>query len=226
MTEKDIKKEENELEKTAEETVGVDNVTEVKDFSEKEIKEVESDLAENKEDSQTTEVKNKPAFSKKPFKKNFSSRRKKRFSKPRSEFDQKIIKIRRVTRVVSGGRRFSFSVAMVLGNRKGKVGVGIAKAGDTALAIEKAIKNAKKNMIELKLTENNSIPYDVSKKYTASVIKLIPTKEGKGLSAGSSLKIVLELAGITDVTGKILSRSKNQLNIAMATLGALKTFKK
>ncbi|MFH0846110.1 MAG: 30S ribosomal protein S5 [Patescibacteria group bacterium] len=223
MTEQDIKKEDDLVEDT-EELVGVAGVEEVKDFSEKEIKEVEAEMNDGAESEKSEEI--KPAFEKKSFKKNFSSRRKKRFTKPRSEFDQKIIKIRRVTRVVSGGRRFSFSVAMVLGNRKGKVGVGIAKAGDTALAIEKAIKKAKKNMLDLKLTDNNSIPYDVSKKYTASVIKITPTKIGKGLSAGSSLKIVLELAGITDVTGKILSRSKNQLNIAMATLGALKDFKK
>lgn len=224
MTEQDIKKENEELE-GVDETADLAGAVEVKDFSEKEIKKVENKLEEG--ESLLDNVKDAKSFvAKRPFKKNFSTRRKKRFAKPRSEFDQKIIKIRRVTRVVSGGRRFSFSVAMVLGNRKGKVGVGVAKAGDTALAIEKAIKKAKKNMLDIKLTENNSIPYDVSKKYTASVIKLTPTKAGKGLSAGSSLKIVLELAGITDVTGKILSRSKNQLNIAMATLEALETFKK
>ncbi len=167
----------------------------------------------------------KKEFPKKTFKKNFKPRRKRQFSKPRSEFEQKILKIRRVTRVMSGGRRFSFSVAMVMGNKKGKVGVGVAKASDTALAIEKAIRKAKKNMIELKLTKNNSIPYDVSKKYCASVVNIIPTKEGKGLSAGSAVKTVLELAGITDVTAKIVTRSKNQLNIAMATMEALEDFK-
>ena len=159
-----------------------------------------------------------------PFKKNFSSRKRQKFTKPRSEFEQKIIKIRRVTRVMSGGRRFSFSVAMVLGNKKGKIGVSVAKANDTALAIEKAVKKAKKNMIELKLTKNNSIPYEVENKYCASVVQILPTKEGAGLSAGSSVKTVLELAGITDVTAKIITRSKNQLNIAMSTLEALKDF--
>ena len=113
---------------------------------------------------------------------------------------------------------------LLIGNRKGKVGVGIAKANDTALAIEKAVKNAKKNMIELKLTKNDSIPYEVSKKYCASVIQILPRKEGSGLSVGSSLKTVLELAGITDVTGKIISRGKNQLNIARAAVEALRDF--
>ncbi|MEA2112802.1 MAG: 30S ribosomal protein S5 [Patescibacteria group bacterium] len=158
------------------------------------------------------------------FKKNNSFRRK-RPSRPRSEFDQKIIKIRRVTRVVKGGRRFSFSVAIVIGNRKGSVGVGVAKGADVALAVEKAVKKAKKDLIKLKLTNNKSIPHDVESKYCSSIVKISPTKEGRGLSAGSATKNVLELAGITDVTAKIISRSRNKLNIAMSTLEGLKEFK-
>jgi len=165
-------------------------------------------------------VRPKPAF-----KKNTHFKKKSRFSRPRSEFDQKIIKIRRVTRVVKGGRRFSFSVAIVIGNKKGSVGVGVAKGTDVALAIEKSVKKAKKNLIKLKLTSNNSINYDVESKYCSSVVKIFPTKEGKGLSAGSSTKNVLELAGINDVTAKITSRSRNKLNNAMATLKALEEFK-
>jgi len=141
------------------------------------------------------------------------------------EFDQKVVDIRRVTRVVSGGRRFSFSVVMVLGNKKGKVGVGIGKASDTALAIEKSIRNAKKNMIELKLTENNSIPYEVEAKYNASVIVVRPA-QGRGVVAGSSARTILELAGVSEVGAKVLSRSKNKLNNARATIKALSEFKK
>ena len=158
------------------------------------------------------------------FKKN-SHFKKRRTLRPRSEFDQKIIKIRRVTRVVKGGRRFSFSVAMVIGNRKGSVGVAVAKGTDVALAIEKSVKKAKRDLIKLKLTSNNSISHDVESKYCSSVVKISPTKEGKGLSAGSSTKAVLELAGINDVTSKITSRSRNKLNNAMATLKALEVFK-
>src|ERR1700733_13482718 len=88
--------------------------------------------------------------------------------KVKPEFDQKIIDIRRVTRVVAGGRRFSFSVAIVIGDRKGSVGVGIGKAGDTALAIEKALKSAKKNMIKIQVTKGMSIPYEVDAKFAAS----------------------------------------------------------
>jgi len=166
----------------------------------------------------------KPTKSTRVFKKNSSFRRK-RPERPRSEFDQKIIKIRRVTRVVKGGRRFSFSVAMVIGNKKGSVGVAVAKGADVALAVEKAVKKAKRDLVKLKLTANKSIKHDVESKYCSSVIKISPTKEGRGLSAGSSAKNVLELAGITDVVSKITSRSRNKLNIAMATVQALKEFR-
>jgi len=136
------------------------------------------------------------------------------------EFDQKIIEMRRVTRVVAGGRRMSFAVALVAGNRKGKVGVGTGKAGDTAAAIEKAFRDAKKNMMTISLTKENSIAHDVKAKYSASVIMLMPAK-GRGLVAGGSVRSVLELAGITDISGKILSRSKNGLNNAEAAMKAL-----
>jgi len=142
----------------------------------------------------------------------------------RSEFEQKIISIRRVTRVMAGGRRFSFSVAMVIGNKKGKVGVGIGKAGDTQLAIEKATRHAKKNHITLPLNKHQHIPHDVSAKYSASEVMIMPAP-GKGLVAGSSVRTVLELAGVKDVTAKIFSRSKNKLNNAQAAIAALKKLK-
>jgi len=136
------------------------------------------------------------------------------------EFDQKILNIRRVTRVVSGGRRFSFSVAMVAGDKKGRVGVGVGKSTDTTLAIEKAARNAKKNMITVKMTKKMSIPYEVRAKFCSSDIMIMPAP-GKGLVAGSSARIVLGLAGITDVGSKVLSRSKNKINNAKATIKAL-----
>src|SRR6185503_9027260 len=88
--------------------------------------------------------------------------------RPKSEFDSKMITIRRVARTVAGGRRFSFSVAIILGNKKGKVGVGLGKAGDTTLAIDKATRDAKKNMITVNLTKDNSIAHEISSKYNAS----------------------------------------------------------
>ena len=162
-----------------------------------------------------------------PFQKNERPRRPRKGGGKRTErreFDQKIISIRRVTRVVAGGRRFNFSVAMVIGDRKGRVGVGLGKAGDTALAIEKAIRAAKKNMITVRRTKNNSIRHEVAAKYCAAQVHIMPTKE-RGIVAGSSVRNVLELGGIVGVTAKIGSRSKNQLNNARAAVIALHSLK-
>ncbi|HEY4525328.1 MAG TPA: 30S ribosomal protein S5 [Candidatus Paceibacterota bacterium] len=140
----------------------------------------------------------------------------------RSEFAQKIIGIRRVARVMAGGRRFNFSVAIVLGDKKGRVGVGVGKAADTQLAIEKASRAAKRVMIQLNLTKNRSIRHNVEAKYCASVVEIRPSP-GRGLVAGSSVRTVLELAGVSDVTAKLLSRSKNSINNARAAIQALKS---
>ncbi|MBC7836873.1 30S ribosomal protein S5 [Acetobacteraceae bacterium] len=143
---------------------------------------------------------------------------------PRSEFDQHMIAIRRVARVVAGGRRFSFSAAIIIGNKKGKVGVGLGKAGDTTLAIDKATRNAKKNLITVNLSKHSSIAHEVEAKYTASRVWLSPAP-GRGLVAGSSVRPVLELAGITNIVAKMRSGSKNGLNNARATIEALKQLK-
>ncbi len=142
------------------------------------------------------------------------------FGLPKPEFDQKIIGIRRVTRVVAGGRRFSFSVALVAGDKKGSVGLGLGKAGDTSLAINKALRNAKKNMVKLKLTKTMSIPYELKAKFSSAQIVLMPNK-GRGLVAGSVVRDIINLSGIKDVTGKILSSTKNKLNNAKAVMEAL-----
>jgi small subunit ribosomal protein S5 len=144
-----------------------------------------------------------------------------RDERARQEYEQKIISIRRVTRVMGGGRRFSFSVAMVIGDKKGKVGVGIGKAGDTQLAIEKAMRDAKKHLMVVPMDKNQHIPHDVHTKYASSEVMIMPAP-GRGLVAGSSVRTVLELAGVKDVTAKIFSRSKNKLNNAKAAIEALK----
>lgn len=143
----------------------------------------------------------------------------------RSEFAQKLIGIRRVARVMAGGRRFNFSAALVLGDKKGRVGVGVGKAADTALAIEKATRAAKRSMITLNLRENKSIPHNVEAKYCASRIEIRPSP-GRGLVAGSSVRTVLELGGVSDVTAKILSRSHNPINNARAAIEALRKVSK
>ncbi|MGB8815986.1 MAG: 30S ribosomal protein S5 [Minisyncoccia bacterium] len=153
--------------------------------------------------------------------KSFSSRE----ARVKPEFDQKILNIRRVTRVTSGGKRLSFSVWLVAGNRKGSVGIGTGKAIDTSLAIEKALRNAKKNMIKLDFVKNMSIPHIVRAKYCSATVSVMPTP-GKGVTAGSAVKNVIELAGMNDVTAKIISSSKNKLNMARATIEALRVFTK
>ncbi len=141
------------------------------------------------------------------------------------EFDSKIIDIRRVTRVTSGGRRMNFSVAVVAGDHKGRVGVGLGKSIDTASAVEKATREAKKNLIKVPLSAQMTIPHAVEAKYASARIMIFPAR-GRGVVAGSSARAVIELAGIKDVCAKFLSGSKNRLNNAKVAIEALKKLSK
>lgn len=202
----------NETTKTAE-TTDVKPATETKSEA--------SAAAPKKTEGEKTAA---PERKRNPRRQRRSRRGGRRDERARPEFEQKIVGIRRVTRVMAGGRRFSFSVSMVIGDKKGKVGVGVGKAGDTQLAIEKAFRNAKKNLVTIPLTKDQHIPHDVSAKYASSEIIIMPAP-GRGLVAGSSVRTVLELAGVKDVTAKILSRSKNKLNNARAAVTALRELK-
>lgn len=139
----------------------------------------------------------------------------------RGEFEQVTIDARRVARVMAGGRRFNFSLVVVIGDKKGRVGVGLGKGVDTALAIDKATRDAKKHLFTVPRTTSGSIPHQVIMKYASSTVEIIPSK-GRGLVAGSAVRTVLDLAGVTDVVTKIHSRSKNKLTMARATVAALK----
>lgn len=158
------------------------------------------------------------------FRKNSRKPAPRREARVKPEFDQKIVSIRRVTRVVTGGRRFSFSVGIVIGDRKGRVGVGQGKAGDTPVAIDKAVRDARKNMIKVPMTKYGSIPHEVEAKYSSSRV-LIMRAPGKGVLAGSSVRTVLEFAGLKEVSSKIFSRSKNKVNNAKAAIKALSQLK-
>jgi small subunit ribosomal protein S5 len=151
-----------------------------------------------------------------------SGPRRERAPRERAEFEQATLDVRRVARVMGGGRRFSFSVTVVIGDRKGRVGVGLGKGADTALAIDKAVRAARKNLITVPLTADNSIAHNVSARYGSSDVEIIPSP-GRGLVAGSAMRIVLEYAGVTNVVTKILSRTKNKLTIARATVIALQS---
>lgn len=146
------------------------------------------------------------------------------FERPKPEFDQKMVSIRRVTRVVAGGRRMTFAVAIAIGDKKGSVGLGTGKGGDTAVAIAKALRQAKKNMFKIKTTKEMSIPHEVSAKFSSSSLTIMPNR-GKGLVSGSTVRDMLILAGIKNVTAKLHSGSKNKLNnarVAYKTLYQLK----
>lgn len=142
------------------------------------------------------------------------------FERPKPEFDQKMVSIRRVTRVVAGGRRMTFAVAIAIGDKKGSVGLGTGKGGDTAIAIAKALRQAKKNMFKIKTTKDMSIPHEVSAKFSSSELTIRPN-QGKGLVSGSTVRDLLILSGIKNVTAKLHSGSKNKLNNARVACKAL-----
>ncbi len=150
-------------------------------------------------------------------------RGKPRFKKEKPEFAQKVIDIARVTRVVKGGKRFSFRTAIVIGNKKGKVGVGVAKGPDMRVATEKAYADAKKNMIVVNF-KGSTIPYSVYQKLGSAKVLMKPAAKGHGIVAGGAVRIVVNFAGISDVSSKMLG-AKNKLNNARATILALEQFK-
>ncbi|MBI2446792.1 MAG: 30S ribosomal protein S5 [Parcubacteria group bacterium] len=142
----------------------------------------------------------------------------------KSEFDQKTLDIRRVTRVVAGGKRFRFRATVVLGDHKGRVGVGVDKGADTSEAIEKAARAAKKNSIVITI-KNGTIPHEIIGKFSSAIVLLRPAKEGHGIVAGGPVRTVVNLAGITNISSKILGTTTNKLNNARATIEALKKLK-
>jgi len=138
------------------------------------------------------------------------------------EFEQRLLDLARVARVVKGGRRFSFRATLVIGNRKGKVGVGVAKGADVSDAISKAYADAKKNMISVK-RKDNTVAFEVKEKYGAARVLIKPAPQGRGIVAGGAVRAVVELAGIRDVVTKSLG-SSNKINVARATIEALKHY--
>ncbi len=141
--------------------------------------------------------------------------------KEKPEFEQKLLDVARTARMVAGGRRFSFRVVVVIGNKKGKVGVGVAKGADVTIAVEKASKQAKKYLMEVLITEEKTIPHLVEAKYGAARVMLKPTTKGRGVIAGGTIRVICNLAGIENITAKILGRTNNKLNNARATILAL-----
>ena len=149
-----------------------------------------------------------------------NSRKRPPMKKRVSEFEEKVIDIARVTTVVKGGRRFSFSAIVIIGNKKGKVGIGHGKAKEVPDSIKKAIKNAQTNMINVPIINKSTIPHEIQTKYLASNVLLKPAPKGKGIIASGTVRSVVELAGITDIYTKSYG-SRTKANTAKATLKAL-----
>ena len=152
---------------------------------------------------------------------NNNRRPKKTFDKPKSDLEDKVIAINRVTKVVKGGRQFRFAATVVVGNRKGKVGIGLGKAKEMPDAVKKATQAATKNLINVELIDNRTISHEIIVKEGAVRVMLKPATEGTGVKAGGPVRDVLELAGVKDVLSKSLG-SSTKVNMARATLNALK----
>jgi small subunit ribosomal protein S5 len=147
-----------------------------------------------------------------------------RFIKKKDDFDSKLLGLARVVRMTAGGRRLKFRAVMIVGDKKGKVGVGVSKGLDVAQAVEKATRLAKKNLITVPIV-NDTIPHEVNSKFGAARILLKPQRKGRGLMAGGTVRVICRLAGIKNISSKVLGRTKNKLNNAKATLNALKQLK-
>ncbi|MBO5310181.1 MAG: 30S ribosomal protein S5 [Clostridia bacterium] len=152
-------------------------------------------------------------------KKDFKKDGRRRDDRRKDENDKVLVSLRRVTKVVKGGRTFRFSAMVVVGDKKGKIGIAIGKAKEVPMAIEKAGNIARRHMQSYQIT-NGTIEHEVIGKYGKSTITLLPAKPGTGIIAGGSARAVLELAGVTDIVTKIHG-STNKINVVKATLDGL-----
>ncbi len=142
----------------------------------------------------------------------------------KSEFDSKMLDLARVARVTKGGKRFSFRATMAIGDHKGRVGIGIAQGKDVQQAMQKSTNNAKKNLVNIVIS-NATIPHAVTFKYHSAVVIMKPATHGSGVKAGGPVRVIAKLAGIDNVTAKLVRRTGNKINIARATIGALASLK-
>lgn len=140
------------------------------------------------------------------------------------EYDSQMLDLARVTKVTGGGKRMRFRAVVAVGNKKGKIGVGVAKGKDVQQAVEKATRLANRNIIIIPVVQN-TIPHETYAKFGPAEVLLKPQGKGLGLVAGGVVRVICSLAGIKDISSKLLSRSRNKLNIAQATIEALKKLK-
>lgn len=143
--------------------------------------------------------------------------------KERPEFDQHIVDLARVTRVTEGGKHLSFRACVVIGDRNGRVGFGVEKGPDVQIAVEKAVNQAKKNIIRVPLV-SESIPHRVEAKYKAAKVMLKPAPKGSGVIAGSAIRVILEMAGVPNASSKMLGKTSNKIANVKAVFQALQSF--
>jgi len=141
---------------------------------------------------------------------------------PKPDYEHKVLDIARVTRVTKGGKRFSFRATVAAGDEKGKVGMGISQGKDLAQAVQKATAQARKNWKTINISKG-TIPHEVLYKFKSAQVLLKPSPEGSGIKAGGSVRVIAQLVGLRNLTGKIISRTNNKINIARATIGGLQT---
>lgn len=139
------------------------------------------------------------------------------------EFEQKILELARVTRVTKGGKRMRFRACLIIGDRKGRVGMGVAKGADVAMSVEKAFRKAKKNLVTIPLL-HETIPHIVDRKFSAAYVLLKPAPKGTGLKCGGAVRVILELGGVPNAVSKVMG-SKNKINNAKAVIEALRALK-
>lgn len=141
-----------------------------------------------------------------------------------TDWQERVVQIKRVTKVVKGGKKLSFRAVVIVGNERGQVGVGVGKAADVIGAVKKGVADGKKHLVEVPLTRNNSIPHPTTGEGGGAKVMMRPAAPGTGVIAGGSVRTVLELAGVKNVLAKQLG-SDNPLNNARATVDALETLR-
>src|SRR5574344_886750 len=164
-------------------------------------------------------------FERKDFRHSKPDFKKRKFNREKidSEFDKRTICVRRVTKVVKGGKKMHFSVTMVVGDKKGKIGVGNGKAADVTMATDKAFQSAKKHLVAISVV-NATIPHEVWGKYGKSSVLLMPAPEGTGVDAGGPVRAIADLVGIKNIVSKSYG-SRNKINVIYATLNGLHSMK-
>lgn len=149
--------------------------------------------------------------------------RRRQSKEPKDDFEQKIVDLARVTRVMAGGKRMRFRAGVVVGNQKGQVGFGVGKGKDVAMAVDKAVKRAKKNLITVPFV-NDTIPHEVNIKFNSAQVLLKPARVGRGIIAGGPVRMVLQLVGVKNIVAK-MQGSKNKINNSKAVIKALSSLR-